>query len=161
MRDFNRDRGSRDRGRRGFGGGFGGRGSFGRGGRDRQMSSAICSNCGKSCQVPFKPTGDKPVYCSDCFEKMGDRGERKSFDRPRFGERNSQDNQYKAQFEAVNAKLDKILSLLQPKPGAELDPEVKVAVETPAEKMEIKPPKSRKVTQKKAPEENERLIAQR
>jgi len=20
--------------------------------------------------VPFQPRGDKPVYCSDCFEKM-------------------------------------------------------------------------------------------
>ena len=40
------------------------------GGRDngpRQMYDAICSECGKACQVPFQPHGDKPVLCSDCF----------------------------------------------------------------------------------------------
>jgi CxxC-x17-CxxC domain-containing protein len=31
------------------------------------MHSAICSSCGKTCEVPFRPTGDKPVYCRDCF----------------------------------------------------------------------------------------------
>jgi CxxC-x17-CxxC domain-containing protein len=33
----------------------------------REMFSATCSNCGKEAQVPFRPTGSKPVYCSDCF----------------------------------------------------------------------------------------------
>ena len=23
---------------------------------------------GKACEVPFEPKGDKPVYCSDCFQ---------------------------------------------------------------------------------------------
>jgi len=32
------------------------------------MHKAICSECGKKCEVPFKPTGDKPVLCSNCFE---------------------------------------------------------------------------------------------
>ena len=108
--------GDRDRGSRNWG-----RGGYGRGGRDdRQMFKAVCGNCGKDCQVPFRPTGDKPVYCSDCFEKMGDRGGRRSFDRP--------NDQYKAQFEAINAKLNEILNLLQPKP--------------------------KKATEKKTPEEN-------
>jgi len=31
------------------------------------MHKAVCSECGKDCEVPFKPTGDKPVFCSDCF----------------------------------------------------------------------------------------------
>jgi len=156
MGDFNRDRGSRDGGRGGFGGGFRGRGGYRRGGRDdRQMFKAVCSKCGKDCEVPFRPTGDKPVYCSDCFGKMGDRGERKSFDRPRFGEGRGQDSQYKAQFETVNAKLDKILNLLQPKPGVAPDPKAEVTVETPTEEMEIKPPKSRKVTKEKTLKVNE------
>jgi len=34
----------------------------------REMHSATCSQCGKETQVPFQPRGDKPVYCSDCFE---------------------------------------------------------------------------------------------
>ena len=29
--------------------------------------SATCSSCGREAQVPFRPTGSKPVYCSDCF----------------------------------------------------------------------------------------------
>lgn len=41
-------------------------GGFG-GGR-REMHDAVCASCGKACQVPFLPSGEKPVYCSDCFQ---------------------------------------------------------------------------------------------
>lgn len=34
----------------------------------REMFETVCSACGKTCKVPFEPTGDRPVYCSDCFE---------------------------------------------------------------------------------------------
>jgi CxxC-x17-CxxC domain-containing protein len=70
----------------GFGGksegGFGGgRGGFG-GGRDRNerrefgggfqkrevtMHAATCGECGNACEVPFKPSNDKPVFCDNCF----------------------------------------------------------------------------------------------
>jgi CxxC-x17-CxxC domain-containing protein len=33
----------------------------------REMFSATCSSCGREAQVPFRPSGAKPVYCSDCF----------------------------------------------------------------------------------------------
>ena len=33
----------------------------------RQMFPATCSKCGRSTEVPFRPTNGKPVYCSDCF----------------------------------------------------------------------------------------------
>jgi len=46
-----------------------GGGSRGRG--PREMFSATCSSCGKEAQVPFQPSGDKPVYCSDCFQQRG------------------------------------------------------------------------------------------
>lgn len=94
---------------------------------DRQeMFSAICANCGKQCEVPFRPTGNKPVLCRDCFQNNrgsdSRRPERGSFDRPQF---NREDNQsrpnYQAQFDALNAKMDKILSLLTP-PSAEVAP---------------------------------------
>jgi CxxC-x17-CxxC domain-containing protein len=43
--------------------------SFGGGSRaDRQMHSATCGQCGKEALVPFVPSGDKPVYCRDCFQ---------------------------------------------------------------------------------------------
>jgi len=38
---------------------------YGRG--ERQFYPAVCSACGQKTEVPFKPNGDKPVYCSDCF----------------------------------------------------------------------------------------------
>jgi len=42
--------------------------SRGGGGGFREMHDATCAGCGKPCQVPFKPSGEKPVYCSDCFQ---------------------------------------------------------------------------------------------
>lgn len=147
----------------------GGRRSFGgrdRGDRERpEMHEAICSDCGKRCEVPFKPTGDKPIYCSQCFTNHGgasrsERPERGGRERPRFGDRGDRPmfdatcdtcgkrfqlpfrptgekpvycndcfdreggssvknvekpaNQYKEQFEQLNAKLDRILKALTP-----------------------------------------------
>jgi CxxC-x17-CxxC domain-containing protein len=48
----------------GNGGGYGG---YGGGYGQREMFSATCDGCGREARVPFKPTGSKPVYCSDCF----------------------------------------------------------------------------------------------
>src|SRR5438552_4324665 len=48
-----------------YGGGYGGGGNRG----PREMFSATCSSCGKEAQVPFQPSGDKPVYCSECFQQ--------------------------------------------------------------------------------------------
>lgn len=84
---FNRDRNSRP------GGGFRSRPSFG--GRPRfgdrgdrgpvEMHKAICDNCGRECEVPFRPTSGKPVFCSNCFEnKRGTSDSRRSEDSPRF-----------------------------------------------------------------------------
>jgi CxxC-x17-CxxC domain-containing protein len=39
-------------------------------GSRREMYPAVCAGCGKECEVPFQPRGDRPVYCSDCFAKM-------------------------------------------------------------------------------------------
>ena len=36
----------------------------------RPMTIVPCANCGAEAQVPFVPRGDKPVYCSRCFEEM-------------------------------------------------------------------------------------------
>ncbi len=61
----------------GFGGmrgGFGGgRNSGGFGARDERptMHEAICDDCGDLCKVPFKPTGSKPIFCSNCFDRVG------------------------------------------------------------------------------------------
>ncbi len=86
MKNFKREGGFRpDGGGRpkfggGFGGekkfgggnrGFGGRPSFGGGNHEpKRMFNAVCAQCGKDCEVPFRPAGDKPVYCRDCFMKQ-------------------------------------------------------------------------------------------
>jgi CxxC-x17-CxxC domain-containing protein len=35
----------------------------------REFHKATCSDCGQECEVPFKPSEDRPVYCRDCFQK--------------------------------------------------------------------------------------------
>ncbi|MDP2585853.1 MAG: hypothetical protein Q8P29_03160 [Candidatus Levybacteria bacterium] len=132
MGDFNRDRGQsggRNFGRRDFGG---------RGG-DRPMHQAICSKCNKECEVPFKPTGSRPVFCKDCFQSNKASGPiRFDSNYPRhsnFEDRGSPINkpaqpQYKEQFESLNIKLDKILRILEPKIAAAVVPS-----ETPAPKV--------------------------
>ncbi|HIH14669.1 MAG TPA: hypothetical protein HA360_05810 [Nanoarchaeota archaeon] len=65
-------------GRGGFGGGrnrFSGGGSSGGGGNfgPREMHKAVCGDCGKECEVPFKPSNGpdgspRPVYCRDCYQ---------------------------------------------------------------------------------------------
>jgi len=38
----------------------------------RQLYNVKCAECGKDTQVPFKPSGDRPVYCKDCYmQKRG------------------------------------------------------------------------------------------
>jgi CxxC-x17-CxxC domain-containing protein len=46
-----------------YGSGYGNGGGYGQ----REMFTATCDSCGGEARVPFRPTGSKPVYCSDCF----------------------------------------------------------------------------------------------
>ena len=65
MGEFNRGGGHRGGGgfRDNDGGGF--KRDFG----PREMHKATCSECGNECEVPFKPTEGKPVFCRDCYRK--------------------------------------------------------------------------------------------
>ncbi|MDD5251482.1 MAG: hypothetical protein PHT12_02505 [Patescibacteria group bacterium] len=92
-----------------------GRSSFG----EKQMFSATCSQCGSRCEVPFRPTGEKPVYCRACFGKDTHAPSRDV--RPAV-------DQYKAQFETLNYKLDRIMRAL----GVESERKVLVVDSTPA-----------------------------
>ncbi len=95
-------------------------------GRDRQMYRATCAKCGNDCEVPFKPTGERPVYCNNCFKSMRDSDPRRSDDRDSRGRRDNYsenrndrgnentEGQFKKQFESLNWKLDKILKSLSP-----------------------------------------------
>lgn len=35
--------------------------------QEREMFPAVCASCGKETTVPFRPSGEKPVYCRECF----------------------------------------------------------------------------------------------
>lgn len=48
----------------------GGRGGYGGGGRERREYSVVCAACGCETTVPFKPSNDRPVFCSDCYKKQ-------------------------------------------------------------------------------------------
>ncbi|MEK6935619.1 MAG: CxxC-x17-CxxC domain-containing protein [Nanoarchaeota archaeon] len=106
-----RDRGDRGRGR---GRGFEDRGAR----RPLEMNDVTCDKCGKECQVPFRPTGGKPVYCSDCFRASGnapDSGSRNNFLR---NDRQSPSGQLQSgisaqQFNQLNEKVDKMLAILE------------------------------------------------
>ena len=113
-------------------------GGHDRGGRDagraQTLHDATCTDCGSKTQVPFRPTGEKPVFCRDCFaakrEGGNDRGgfqDKKKKDRggnrPEFNTRTLTNPgtesspfadmaKLKTQMEALNQKMDTILGIL-------------------------------------------------
>jgi CxxC-x17-CxxC domain-containing protein len=106
---------------------------------DRQMHGAVCAKCGNDCQVPFKPTIGKPVFCNECF-KLG-------------GNDNNGSGEMVAQIKLLNAKIDKLLTILDPNALIEKieKPEIKKDIltkKTVKEKMEKT---KTKVASKKAP----------
>lgn len=91
-----------------------------------ELHQAICADCGKSCEVPFKPNGRKPVYCKDCFarnEGGGESGSRPARDfnltpkpfikspSPMGGDKRIDD--MKVQLDSVNYKLEKLIKMLE------------------------------------------------
>jgi CxxC-x17-CxxC domain-containing protein len=36
---------------------------------ERVLHKAVCADCQKDCEIPFKPTLERPVYCKECFSK--------------------------------------------------------------------------------------------
>lgn len=161
----------------GFRGNGGGRPSFQKKSwgddRPRDMHKATCSECGKPCEVPFKPTGDKPVYCNDCFsskrtdhgdrgprQDYGDRGPRKSFgDRPSYQSTPRQSfaptggsDDTKKQLSDISNKLDRLISAMEKLTGTTKPaPAVKAVmpVAPVAKKLEIKKPVAKPLTKKK------------
>jgi len=82
---------------------------------DKQMFQATCVKCGNKCEVPFRPTGERPVYCGQCFGKGGSAPAAKG----------QSSDQYREQLIMVNAKLDKILKILNPSASSVVMPETK------------------------------------
>jgi|SRR3989344_5257575 len=67
----------------------------------RIVHEAICDRCGNRCELPFKPTGIKPVYCSSCHKKN------------EYIEARNQHKPSSGELEQINIKLDKILKALK------------------------------------------------
>lgn len=101
------------------------------GGRDGGKAPAFdatCGGCGKDCKVPFRPVGDRPVYCTNCFKKQGGPAETKRFSSPSYGNKpayreerpteasaapNAMIPRLQEQLRMINTKLDAILSALE------------------------------------------------
>jgi len=128
MEDFKK---SNERRFSSHGGGFNKRDDS-RGGRDRgpiTMHQAICDQCGKPCEVPFKPTSGKPVYCNACFGGKKEIGNNRS--ESRFSKRNydnykvsknsnfgsdidkGNNNEVKKQLEILNGKMDLLIKAIE------------------------------------------------
>ena len=144
------DRNSRSGGRR-----YGGGGNFPRRPGRREMHKAVCDECGKDCEVPFRPSGDKPIYCSNCFEGKDERSSRKGPRGDSFGQRDNTNKQLLEQVSSLNAKLDRILKVIEPrveKKPVPKKPKVKKVVKKAAPKDEaIETKKVSKEKLKKSP----------
>ena len=143
----------------GHGGGFGGRGgrpAFGNKGGFRGdrgpvvMNKAVCDQCHQPCEVPFRPTAGKPVYCNACFGGKKEMGPRKDFNpnyktppRTDFGAdvKKVSGEEIKKQIEVLNVKIDKLTKVIEDMTKVE-----KVEKE---EKIKPKVVKAKKVSKKK------------
>jgi CxxC-x17-CxxC domain-containing protein len=41
----------------------------------RQLHAATCHECGQTTEIPFLPRGDRPVFCSNCYNAVRERQE--------------------------------------------------------------------------------------
>lgn len=101
--------------------------SFNRGGQDRfsgpkEMHKANCSKCNNVCEVPFRPNGKKPIFCSNCFVKddapRSSYGPKRDFaPRPSFNSAPPRDDRgmqdLKVQMQGVNDKLSRLIALME------------------------------------------------
>jgi CxxC-x17-CxxC domain-containing protein len=165
MRDFKkRNSFGADR-REGGGGGFRKPGGFqrtdGRSFERSQMYPAVCGKCNKACEVPFKPNGQRPVYCSDCFGSMKEGGAstggfapkrdfsapRRDYDAPAIATpvmkvEDSRINDLRRQMDGINSKLDRLIESVAILSRVRLASGVKEAVEEavkPTSKEQVKP----------------------
>lgn len=129
MKDFKQNNKFGGGNRGGDRGGFKGGGNFGKRdfGSQREMFDAVCAKCNKPCQVPFRPNGERPVYCRDCFgDNKPDRPQgqsnfssrndfpRREFNTPSVSKPSDAAHvDIKRQLEAINAKLDKLIQKIE------------------------------------------------
>ncbi len=154
LHPMNNFKGNRQNGRQKFAGkksfdnnkrhGAGPRRDTREGGGSDELFSATCSECTKRCDVPFRPSPNKPVYCSACFgmkksanesrdsgnrnnrfDRGSDRNERPEHTKPPRDQRSPRHDptrgrgtdgitELKQQISGLEQKLNKILDLINP-----------------------------------------------
>lgn len=155
--------GRKDFGRPSFGNRGGGFSRPGSGGdfRPTEMHQAVCSKCGRTCEVPFRPNGKKPVYCKECFESTTrdtppQNFERRGFNtpppsRPQNNEerpfqpiRDTRIDDLKRQADAMQSKLDRILQIMESmsRPKSPVAMPQEIAQPEGGEKKAVAPKKS-------------------
>jgi CxxC-x17-CxxC domain-containing protein len=132
--------------------------------RDITMHKATCADCKKTCEVPFRPNGEKPVFCRDCFgAKRGndDRGGSSSYESkapahiwtdrnpsvPSYAKPDSKpqvSEEMKRQISDILYKLDKLTHLVE-----KLSEEKVIVSEIAEEETEEVTPKKKVVAKKK------------
>lgn len=128
MRNFRQGRGTGSN-RGGFNRRDGGRPNFyrksfsGSGSRDRgpvTMFQAVCDQCGKPCEVPFRPTSGKPVYCDVCFRDKKETKNNRGDDRfPQGNVSQGNNDELKKQLETLNIKMDQLIKTVENMTNAE------------------------------------------
>jgi CxxC-x17-CxxC domain-containing protein len=108
---------------------------------DRQMHDAVCNKCGKNCQVPFRPTAGKDIFCSGCFEQNG-------------GNKGRKDGQPSEELKEINTKLDMIMTALglsgpKKEKKSKKEPYISKADRKVTEKKEVKKEATKKTVAKK------------
>jgi len=195
MKNFNQGGGASR-----FGGGSRGASRFGGGNRsggsrfgsDRgpvTMHKATCSDCGNACEVPFRPTGEKPIFCSDCFSAKrggeapraprggsfgGDRAPRRDFSpsynsAPRGDSSTSslQASDVKKQLEFLGMKIDRLTKLVEgmasaPAPiTAKKSAEVKEAIKEATSDKPVEAKTKTKTPAKKVVKKVEKKVAKK
>ena len=146
-----------------------------------QLFSATCSECQKQCDVPFRPSNDKPVYCSACFgmkksghesrnnEQRNHSTEKRSFqkDRQNYARHNNEQRpehnrndagiaDLKRQMNGLEKKLNKILDLINPPM-----PSPKVPVTKKSETKTVEKPKETKPAEKKVEKRVTKTVAKK
>lgn len=143
------------------------------------MHKAVCSECGNACEVPFRPSSDKPVFCNDCFAAKrvtNDRGSkeryvsnpRREFNEPRENREERQPREQrqefarpaqvatvnseetKKQFSEILNRLDKLTQVLEMSLAKKAEP-APVVVKEVKKVVEVKKPVVAKKVEAKKP----------
>lgn len=154
MGDFRQDRGKRSSG---FGGRDGGKSNYSGKSRSESynrdrgpvtMHQAVCDQCGKSCEVPFRPTDGKPIYCNLCFgekKKKGNDTKSDRFSREKFSNYKTpvksdsanniskgNNNELKEQLVLLNSKMDRLIRAVETMKNESFMAKNKIVKSTPA-----------------------------